>query len=147
MIIILPSEIIYHSVRETVDLLNKIKNINVTKTEEFQNDEELKRYYYLNNTVQIDRLVEIAKAFEDDYTCILSCECNSFNDDGCPSRRIYNGIYDLKYADFPSPYIDFILTYGCRKTGDYNFCLTADVNSNLLCYYIDKEKRDKREKL
>lgn len=147
MIIILPSEIIYHSVRETVDLLNKIKNINVTKTEEFQNDEELKRYYYLNNTVQIDRLVEIAKAFEDDNTFLHSYICDSFDDDGCPISRKYYSIYDLKYADFPSPYIHFILTYGCRKTGEYNFSLSTHVNSNLLCYTIDKERREERERL
>ena len=107
-----------------------------------ENADYLRKMYELDDNIQIDSLVNIAKMFETDKIKMVECNCRSFDNDGCSIYMTYNNIDDLfKLKSAPSPYISAELEYCNKDTFEYCFTIVTDVNSNILTYIVNKKKQ------
>ena len=109
---------------------------------EFDNDDYYVVTYDLDNSMQLDSLIDIARKFESDTIKMSICHCFSFDENDCPLYRCYSNIDDfIEMKSLPSPYMDFTLDYCDRDTLDYCFSLVTSINSNVLEYVVNKKRK------
>lgn len=89
--------------------------------------------YLLDNTIQLDALPSILRAFETDEICFAECECWGYDDD---DHRAYCAVRNIDDLAALHNFWNFEAAFCHRETNLYQFSLWADINSSNLSYSV-----------
>ena len=108
---------------------------------EGESDKEYTLIYLLTNTIQLNALPSILRAFETDKICFAKCECWGYDEN---DHRIYCAVNKIEDVDSLHNYWSFKAVFCNRETKLYRFSLWADVNASGLSYYVTLKDFNKK---
>ena len=119
----------------------------VLSEKEFSNANEYRKELKLDQNIQVDLLIQIARQIESDKVKFMKCYCYSFNSDGTQLNEVYNTIDDISIAKtYPNPYVRFSVDYADRNTSEYKFSIITSTNSNVIDYVVNNAKIEYEKK-
>lgn len=110
---------------------------------EFNVNGERGRVYETDNSITVERIIELAREFESDRAKFFACYCDTFTESGTPWSPELDSINNLSQMNkFPNPSINLRIAYTNRQTDEYEFDISTAINSNTITHEYDPSMKE-----